>query len=72
MERYGRAVEVKNITINSKPANIDALKALLDTLHSSSVATRASRGTIRAQDNAPPAPEVRHSCAFYSWHCEFH
>lgn len=65
-ERYGDAVEVKDIIINGKPTNFDALKALLDTLHTPSVATVAFRATTRAHDAAPPAAEVSTSNIVFS------
>lgn len=58
-ERYGAAVEVQDITINSKPASFDALKALLESFHTPSVATGALHAPPRARDDTPAAPEVR-------------
>ena len=58
-ERYGAAVEVQDITINSKPAGFDALKALLESLHTPCVATGALHAPPRAHADTPAAPEVR-------------
>lgn len=57
-ERYGAAVELKEITINSKPATLDVLKALLDSLHTPARDVRAAHATSRSQQEATPAPEV--------------
>ncbi|NJR42400.1 MAG: hypothetical protein HC767_06790 [Akkermansiaceae bacterium] len=61
-ERHGAAVAVQDITINSRPASYVALKSLLDTCHTLSVATGAFPAAAQAQQDDQPGAEVSISC----------
>ena len=63
-ERHGSAVEIKDITINAKPAKMDAFKALVD-----SCAIVGAPGSATTPEDAQLASEVTNSNTLPPQYC---